>query len=265
MATAPLEYLCISYKPTPPLAWVTLSRPQQGNRVDLRLTQELQELAEHLEQTPEVRVLLVTGAGNPFSTGREPVPLSVRQAGGDAIAHWMRERRASTALAALPIPVVAVINGDAVDQGLELALACDLRIASSGAQLGFTDISRGIVPWDGATQRLPRLIGSSRALDMLLTSRLVSASEALDIGLVNAVAAPHVLLQEAQHLAGMIATGAPIASRYAKEAVLAGFDMPLEQGLRLEADLNILLHTTEDRAEGIRSFLAKTVPQYRGE
>ena len=178
---------------------------------------------------------------------------------------WVSQRRAASTLASVPIPVVAAINGDAVDHGLELALACDFRIACYGAQLGVTDVGRGVVPWDGATQRLPRLIGRSRALDMLLSSRLVSAEEALEMGLVNAVVAPSDLHQTTRQLAEIIASGAPIASRYAKEAVLGAMDLPLEQGLRLEADLNILLHSTKDREEGIRSFLDKAVPKYQGE
>ena len=229
------------------------------------MIQELREALALLEQHPQVRALVVTGAGETFSRGRESPPDSVQASGGDAVARWMTERRAASVLAAVPIPVVAALNGDAVDHGLELALACDVRIACKGARLGVTDVSRGVVPWDGATQRLPRLIGRSRALDMLLTSRLVSAEEALEMGLVNAVAEPEELMQTAQQVAASMSSGAPIASKYLKEAVLKGLDMPLEQGLRLEADLNTLLHSTSDRAEGIRSFLNKSVPEYRGE
>ena len=201
-------------------------------------------------------MLLVTGPHGGFSRRRETVPIEVRESGGDAVMRWVSQRRAASTLASVPIPVVAAINGDAVDHGLELALACDLRIACYGAQLGVTDVGRGVVPWDGATQRLPRLIGRSRALDMLLSSRLVSAEEALEMGLVNAVVAPSDLHQTTRQLAEIIASGAPIASRYAKEAVLGAMDLPLEQGLRLEADLNILLHSTK-RPRGGHSFFPR--------
>ena len=264
MVRATLKHRSLRYEASPPLAWVTLGRPGSDNLVDLLMTQELGEVADLLQQQPEVRVLVVTGAGKVFSRGREPLPDTERESGGDAVGRWMRDRRAACVLASLAIPVVAAINGDAVDHGLELALACDLRIASKTARLGVTDVSRGQVPWDGATQRLPRLVGRGRALDMLLTSRLVPADEALEMGLVNAVVGPDHLMEEAHQAAETLASGAPVASRYAKEAVLGGADMSLEHGLRLEADLNILLHSTQDRAIGIESFLHKTVPQYQG-
>ena len=252
----------LSYQPAPPVAWATLCQPHTDNTPDLSMTQELQALAESLHQQPEIRILIVTGAGRVFSRGRESPPHDVRSSGSHAVARWMSARRAASVIASIPIPVVAAINGDATDHGLEIALACDLRIASSEAQLGVTDVARGCVPWDGATQRLPRLIGRSRALDMLLTSRLIPAPEALQMGLVNAVAAPDELKETAQQTAEALASAAPVASMYAKEAVLSGMDMPLEQGLRLEADLNILLHTTPDRQIGIHSFLHKTTPQW---
>ena len=157
------------------------------------------------------------------------------------------------------------LETDAIDHGLELALACDLRIAASEARLGLTDLSKGIVPWDGGTQRLPRLVGRTRALEMLLTSHLLNAEEACRWGLVNMVVEPEQLLSRAKEMALEVATGAPIASLYTKEAVLKGMDMTLAQGLGLEADLSIILQSTSDRAEGIRSFLEKRSPDFRGE
>ena len=271
MASATFNPRSLSYEVSPPLAWVTLNRPDCNNRVDIQMTQELRHVALLLEETPEVRVLVVTGAGSTFSCGREPLlPLGNGSSGderasGDAISRCIVERRAASVLASLPLPTIAGINGHAMDHGLELALACDLRIACEGARLGVTDVGKGRFPWDGATQRLPRLVGRSRALDMLLTSRLVSADEALEMGLVNAVVKGDGLASTVRQWADTIASGAPIASKYAKEAVLHGLDTTLEQGLRLEADLNILLHSTADRSEGLSSFLYKTTPRFRGE
>ena len=254
----------ISYEADGSLAWLTLDRPEEENRVDLRMAQELREVAELL-QHHDARVLIVTGAGAVFCCGREETPSEVRKSGADSVVHWITERRAADTLASLPMPTIAAINGDAIDHGLELVLACDLRIACKDARLGVTDVcSRGTVPWDGATQRLPRLIGRGRALDLLLTSRLVCADEALEMGLVNAVVESRDLATAAREAAGAVALGAPVANRYVKEAVLQGLDMSLGQGLRLEADLNILLHSTRDREEGIRSFLDKTTPRFRG-
>ena len=174
-------------------------------------------------------------------------------------------RRAAAALAEAEVPLIAAVNGDALDHGLELALACDLRIAARGSVLGVTDLARGTLPWDGATQRLPRLVGPGRALEMLLTSRPVPAEEAERMGLVNRVVDKGKVMEAARELAQGIARAAPVAARYVKEAVRAAQDVPLADGLRLEADLNIILHSTRDRAEGIRSFRERQEPRFVGE
>ena len=167
-------------------------------------------------------------------------------------------------MAGIPIPVIAAINGDAMDQGLEMALACDLRVAVEDAGLGITDLSRGVVPWDGGTQRLPRLVGRGMAMEMLLTGRVLDAREALKVGLVHHVVPCEQLDGAVGKLAATLAGKAPIALRYAKEAVMKGMDGPMEQGMRLEADLSILLQRTADRAEGIASFLEKRCPRFAG-
>jgi len=170
------------------------------------------------------------------------------------------------ALAAVEKPTIAAINGDAIDQGLELALACDIRIAVAEARLGLTHLKRGLIPWDGGTQRLPRIVGRAWATDLLLTGRLIDAEEALRIGLLHQVVGDaKALLRAVEEWANNILEAGPIALAYAKEAVVKGADMTLEQGLRLEADLAILLHSTHDRGEGIRSFLERRRPAYRGQ
>jgi len=165
------------------------------------------------------------------------------------------------------MPVLVALNGDALDQGLELALAGDLRIAVTGAKLGITDLSQAGAkfPWDGGTQRLPRLIGPSWAQDMILTSRVLNSEQALALGLVNRVVPPEQLGSEIEQLAETILAGGPIASRYAKEAVTQGGDLSLAQGLRLEADLNIILQSTKDRAEGLLSFKERRSPRFTGQ
>jgi enoyl-CoA hydratase len=167
-------------------------------------------------------------------------------------------------LAELPQPVVCAINGDAFGAGLELALACDVRIASEGASFALPDISLGLLPVAGGTQRLPRLVGRGKALEMVLTGEPVDAQEALRIGLVGAVAPPEVLATVAEAVASRIAERGPLAVRYAKEAVSRGIDMPLEQSLRYETDLTVILQTTEDRAEGVKAFLEKRRPEFKG-
>jgi enoyl-CoA hydratase len=163
-----------------------------------------------------------------------------------------------------PQPIIAAIRGYALGGGLELALACDLRIASEDAQLGLTEINLAIIPGGGGTQRLPRLVGRGRALEMILTGTRIDAREALRIGLVERVVPSADVLTAAQELARTLAQKAPVALRYAKEAVVKGLELPLADGLRLENDLATLLRTTEDRIEGAKAFLEKRRPRFTG-
>ena len=269
VAMALWKYNTLACTLQPPVLTITLDRPRSSNRVSAAMAAELRQVCQRLVEEDGVRVCVLTGRGRTFSAGRESLGLGSRATRGYQPRELPRElldqHRAASALGGVQVPLVAAINGDATDHGLELALACDLRIASPGARLGFTDLSRGVVPWDGGTQRLPRLVGRGLALEMLLTGRLLEVQEAQDAGLVNAVAAPGGLQELVDKTARDIAAGAPIAARYAKEAVLKGMDMALDQGLRLEADLNVILQSTRDRAEGIQSFLDKKEPRFQGE
>ena len=244
----------------PPVVTVTLDRPAASNRVDPVMAAELREVCAAIAGDPEICAVILTGGGGAFSAGREVLPAE-RPAD---LAAWIGGLQAASWIARLPAPVIAAVNGDALDHGLELALAADVRIAAPEARFGLTDVTKGVLPWDGGTLRLPRVVGPAWAADMVLTGRVLCAGEALSIGLVNRIAPDGHLIDEAHALASEVAAGAPLAARYAKEALTAGMELSLEQGLRLEADLNILLHTTADRAEGIRSFLERRKPQYTG-
>jgi enoyl-CoA hydratase/carnithine racemase len=167
-------------------------------------------------------------------------------------------------VAALDRPTIAAIRGYALGGGLEVALACDLRIAASDAKLGLTEIRRGLMPGAGGTQRLARLVGPGHALRIALSGEPIDAAEAYRIGLVNEVAEPEDLLPAAQRLAATINKGAPVSARFIKEAINTGVDLPLDEGLRLEADLAILLGQTEDSKEGPRSFVEKRPPVWQG-
>ncbi len=166
--------------------------------------------------------------------------------------------------AKLDKPVIAAIHGDAIGQGLELTLACDIRIAAGTSRFGLPQIKSGIMPWDGGTQRLSRLIGRGKALEMILTGEVIDAQEALRIGLVNKVVPKKDLTEVTMKLAKEMASKGPIALRYTKEAIYKGMDMTLEQGLRLEADLYLLIHTTKDRTEGVQAFREKRTPKFEG-
>ena len=239
-------------------ATVYLDRPEAGNRVSERLAAGIRDVFESLEHDDRVRVVVITGRGSAFCLGTDP------PSDEPDFSQMADKLRVSSRIAACAKPVITALNGDAIDQGLEMALACDFRLAAEDARLGLTQIGAGLLPWDGGTQRLPRLLGQGRAMEMVLTSRVVGAREAMEMGLVDMVAGRDQVLTEAWNVAETVAAHGPIAARYAKEAVRAGCDLPLDQGLRLEADLNILLQGTDDRAEGIRSFIEKRPPTYRG-
>ena len=245
------------------IATLTLTRASSGNSIDESLASELREACAQLRQDDDVWVVVLTGEGDAFCRGAD---LSTFTDQNGSVLDNLRSLKVSESVAAIEKPVIAALNGDAIDQGLELALACDMRIASEQASFGLTHVEHGLMPWDGGTQRLPRLIGRGAATEMILTSRIMDAQEALDIGLVNEIAEPDRVLEQARQTASTIAGHGPIAARYLKELVLKGLDMTLEQGLRLEADLNFILQSTSDRAEGIGSFLERRgTPQFRGQ
>ena len=246
---------------------MTLTRPESGNRIDSALAMELRQACQAVRDDEDIYLLILMGAGQTFSVGREPPPFETPQQipkESPMGPGWLEQLQVASSLAALPIPVIVAVNGDALDHGLELALAGDLRVAATNATFGLTDLSRGVLPWDGGTQRLPRLVGPAWARDMVLTSRVIDATEALAIGLVNRVVEGDQLLGEVHQMADAIVAGGPIAARYAKEAVQKGMDLSLPQGLGLEADLNVILQSTTDRAEGIESFLQRRDPRYTG-
>ncbi len=243
----------IIFQKTGRLGTVTLNRPDAGNRINTALALALTDVCAEINQDQEIRAVIITGAGDSFSTGTEP---------GDAMAEALPSVAAP--VEGLKCPVIAAINGDALDRGLELALACDLRIAAGTAHLGFPRIVAGFIPADGGTQRLPRLIGRARALEMILLSEAVSAAEAHRLGLVNRVAPLPALMLAAEEIAWKIAGSAPIAIRYSREVVIKGSEMTLEQGLRLESDLYAILQTTKDRTEGITACLEKRQPGFEG-
>ena len=246
------------------MATVRLARPEAGNQVNQALAGELRAAFRAIGEDPDVRLVILTGSGGVFSAGRETPPADPGPSGAAARLAWLEGVRVASAITALEIPVIVAVNGDALDHGLELALAGDLRLASAGARFGLTGLAHGSFPWDGGTQRLPRLVGPAWAMDMIFTGRMIDAAEALRLGLVNQVVQADRLTQASHELTERILAAGPIAVRYAKEGVQTGMDLSLAQGLRLEADLNILLQSTVDRAESIAAFLARRPPRFTG-
>ena len=259
-----MRYQTIQCERTRFRAKLTLPDAGSGVTIGETVAEEITDCCRELSLDDELRVVTITGGGDTFATGREQLPGELQGADLAERVTWFRKMAAADAVARLPMPVLAILNGDAVAHGLEIALAADLRIAMDGARLGAGAPARVGFPFDGMTQRLPRLAGPALARDLLLTGRMLSAAEALDFGLVNRVAPRDALMETADEIAGQIIAAAPIAARYAKEAVTAAGDLPLAQGLRLEADLSIILQSTEDRAEGLRSFAEKRRPNFTG-
>lgn len=249
-----MAYTTIIYTQKDYIAHLTLNRPEVDNIINQQLAQELEDACRQINQNNDIYVVIITGAGDKaFCSGGELVsPQS------------SSNYSAATAIASLDQPVIASINGEALGEGLELALSCDIRLASDKARFGFPQVAMGLIPMNGGTQRLPRIVGKGKALELILSAEIINAEEAFEIGLVNKVIAPENLAVEAETVAQAIATKGPIALKLAKEAINKGLDLTLEQGLRLEADLYFLLHTTADRTEGITAFQEKRPPQFRG-
>jgi enoyl-CoA hydratase/carnithine racemase len=230
-------------------AIATLNRPAAGNRISAAIAHTLMELAETVEDDDSLCALAVTGAGPVFSVGFDE--------GIDG--------RLVETLALISKPTVAIINGDARDEGLELALALDLRAAIAGAHFAIGQLQRGALPHFGATQRLPRLIGAAAALQMILTGEAIRGDEAMRLGMVTYLARDRKDLgRVVRELLETIASRGPLGVRMVKDAVRKGADMTLDQGIRLEEDLYALLQTTADRAEGVRAFLEKRKPLFKG-
>jgi len=246
-----MSYETIIYEKKGQIAFITLNRSQAQNAINVQMAEELADACRQINQDEEIGAVLLLAAGDNFSSGSDP-------------GEWELAGDAPRAIASLERVVIAAINGDALGEGLELALSCDIRLASERARFCLPHTSYGLIPGGGGTQRLPRLVGKGKALEMILTAEPIDAAEAYRIGLVSKVVPPGELLQEVEEIAKRILSCGPIALRYCKEAVNKGLDLTLEQGLRLEADLYFLIQTTADRMEGIKAFLEKRSPQFEG-
>ena len=243
------------------IAVVTLNRPDVLNALNQATMDELVSALEEFEREGSVRCIVLTGAGRAFAAGADIKEMAGASApemlAGYRFQQWERIRKVTT-------PLIAAVNGFALGGGCELAMLCDMIVAAETAQFGQPEINLGIMPGAGGTQRLTRAIGKSRAMEMVLTGRPISARQAEACGLVSRVVPAETVLDEAKRLAQEVAAKGAVAVRLAKEAVLKAFDTHLEGGLDYERKCFYLLFATEDRSEGIAAFLEKRRPAFKG-
>ncbi|RDI95046.1 enoyl-CoA hydratase [Meiothermus sp. QL-1] len=256
------EFEYLGYEVEGQVALVTVRRPQALNALNQDVLLELAEVTEVIAQDPRVRVAIFTGEGRAFVAGADIGEIAALEDVFAAREFAILGQSVFNEIAALPLPTIAAINGYALGGGLELALACDLRVASHKARLGLPEVGLGIIPGFGGTQRLPRLLGRGRALDLIYTGRHVTAEEALSLGLVNRVGED--ALETARELAALILKNAPVALALAKEAVGRGENLDLQEALEIEADLFGMACATQDMREGTRAFLEKRTPEFKG-
>ncbi len=243
---------------------LTLNRPEAMNAINQEVAAELRESFLKFRDDDEARTLVLTGSGNKaFSAGADLKEMSLRQ----------QRHRADITMSTMAVvlrniqlwkPIIAAVNGYCLAGGLELALACDIRIASENAAFALTEVTRGIIPGDGGTQVLPRVVPPSIALEMMFTGQHIDAKEAYRIGLVSHIVPQGEVLKAALELAERINESAPIAVRLVKEAAWKGLDLPLMDGLRMESLFSVFVHTTDDAKEGPLAFAEKRKAVYNG-
>lgn len=255
----------IELEQTDGVAIVRLNRPEKLNSLTGEMIQSLSDLFRGLVSDPSLRAVILTGAGEKaFCVGTDIGELVDRSA-AEALNISKRGQSLCNLIERSPVPVIAAINGLAVGGGCELALACHIRLATANASFSLPETRLGIVPGYGGTQRMPREVGLSRALEIMLGGREVSSTDAERLGLINRVLEPASLLQEAKSLAQDIAGLAPLAIRACLESVRVGSELPLDEGLAVEARLFAALFETADMREGTRAFLEKRKPVFKGE
>jgi enoyl-CoA hydratase/3-hydroxyacyl-CoA dehydrogenase len=257
-------YDTIKVEREPNILWIILNRPQRLNAFNNVLMEELSDILDTAEKDPTVRCIVITGDGDTaFSAGAD-VTAFPRATPVSAEEFSRAGQKVFSKVEEIPKPVIAAINGYALGGGLELALACDFRIAAEHAELGSPEIVLGLIPGWGGTQRLVRIVGLPMAKEMVMLGTRIKADEALRKGLVNKVVHYDKLRDETREMAKKLSAGPPLALKYAKHAMNFGTQVPLEVGLRLESSLMALTFSTEDIKEGLEAFMSRRKAEFKG-
>ena len=260
-----MAYQHISYDQEAELAVITFNRPEVRNALNYLAIDEALAATREAEADEAVRVLILTGAGDKaFISGADIGELKQRDTFTELGERSERRRVLANLLETMSKPSIAAVNGFAIGGGLEIAMACTLRTAADTAKFGLPEINLGIMPGNGGTQRLPRLVGKSRAMEMILTGELIPADEAYRIGLVNQVVPQAELMAETKKLANKLALKSPLALKIAKDAINTGLELSLAEGIRYEQRCFAILCGSEDKKEGVTAFLEKRKPDFKG-
>jgi enoyl-CoA hydratase len=246
------------------IAYITVNRPKVLNALNMATMEELRSAFHDIKNDPSIRVVIITGAGEKAFIAGADIGELAKHDPVSAKAYTHRGQSVLNLIENLGKPVIACINGFALGGGCEIAMACTMRLASENAKLGQPEVKLGIIPGYGGTQRLPRLVGKGLAMQLVLTGDMITAQEAHRIGLVNEIVAAAELIPRAEAIAQKIIANAPLAVQYAMEAVNRGMEMPLAEGLFLEATLFGVSCATEDKKEGTTAFLEKRQAQFKG-